>query len=78
MQADSGRDSSRAPEAVWRVDTLSGLRLPPGVIERSDGTLETIGVRVHARRGSSVRACLHLAATIWVTCASPRAVSWQR
>jgi hypothetical protein len=38
--------------------------LPPGVIERSDGTLETIGVRVHARRGSSVRACLHLAATI--------------
>jgi hypothetical protein len=52
------------PDALWRVDTPSGLRLPPGVIERPDGTLQTIGVRVRVRRGSSLRTCLDLASNI--------------
>ena len=49
---------------AWRVDALSGLRLPPGVVERPDGTLETVDVRVRARRGVSVHACLELAVKI--------------
>ena len=52
------------PEVAWRVDALSGLRLPPGVVERPDGTLETVGVRVRARRGVSLHACLELAVNI--------------
>jgi hypothetical protein len=43
---------------------VSDLRLPPGVVERPDGTLEAEGVRVRARRGTSIRACVELAADI--------------
>jgi hypothetical protein len=49
---------------TWRVDATSGLRLPPGVVDRPDGTLETQGVRVRTRRGTSMGACLALAAQI--------------
>jgi hypothetical protein len=63
MPADSICNSAYAPDAEWRVDTLSGLRLPPGLVERPDG-VETIGVRMRAYRASSLRVCLDLAARI--------------